>query len=45
MRIDREKSYAGVMIIGFRWSFFGISDANGVVSAGMTLGFLMLDER
>jgi len=28
------------LISGFRWSFFGISDVNVVVSAGATLGFL-----
>jgi ABC-2 type transport system permease protein len=30
------------LISGFRWSFYGISDVNVVVSAGMTLGFLLL---
>ena len=30
------------LISGFRWSFYGISDVNVVVSAGMTLGFLAL---
>jgi ABC-2 type transport system permease protein len=30
------------LISGFRWSFYGISDVNVVVSAGMTLGFLGL---
>ena len=30
------------LISGFRWSFYGISDVNVVVSAGMTLGFLVL---
>ncbi len=30
------------LISGFRWSFFGISDVNVAVSAGMTLGFLAL---
>jgi ABC-2 type transport system permease protein len=30
------------LISGFRWSFFGISDVNVVVSAGATLGFLAL---
>ncbi len=30
------------VISGFRWSFYGISDVNVVVSAGMALGFLML---
>jgi ABC-2 type transport system permease protein len=30
------------LISGFRWSFYGISDVNVVVSAGMTLGFLLV---
>jgi ABC-2 type transport system permease protein len=30
------------LISGFRWSFYGISDVDVVVSAGMTLGFLLL---
>jgi ABC-2 type transport system permease protein len=30
------------LISGFRWSFYGISDVNVVVSTGMTLGFLAL---
>src|SRR4249919_1904761 len=30
------------LISGFRWSFYGISDVNVVVSAAMTLGFLVL---
>jgi len=30
------------LISGFRWSFYGISDVDVVVSAGMTLGFLVL---
>jgi ABC-2 type transport system permease protein len=30
------------LISGFRWSFYGMSDVNVVVSAGMTLGFLLL---
>ena len=30
------------LISGFRWSFYGISDVNVVVSVGMTLGFLLL---
>ena len=30
------------LISGVRWSFYGISDVDVVVSAGMTLGFLVL---
>jgi ABC-2 type transport system permease protein len=30
------------LISGFRWSFYGSADVNVVVSAGMTLGFLLL---
>ncbi|HEY9133369.1 MAG TPA: ABC transporter permease, partial [Dyella sp.] len=30
------------LINGFRWSFYGVSDVNVVLSAGMTLGFLLL---
>jgi ABC-2 type transport system permease protein len=30
------------LISGFRWSFYGHSDVNVVLSAGMTLGFLLL---
>ena len=30
------------LISGFRWSFYGVADVNVVVSAGMTLGFLIL---
>ncbi|WP_148862762.1 ABC transporter permease [Marinobacter fonticola] len=30
------------LISGFRWAFFGISDVNVVVSAGMTFFFLLL---
>ena len=30
------------LISAFRWSFYGISDVNVVVSAGMTLAFLLL---
>jgi len=30
------------LISGFRWSFYGISDVDVVVSAAMTLGFLVL---
>ncbi|WP_130618986.1 ABC transporter permease [Dyella amyloliquefaciens] len=30
------------LISGFRWSFYGQSDVNVVLSAGMTLGFLVL---
>ena len=30
------------LISGFRWAFYGISDVNVVVSAGMTLFFLLL---
>lgn len=30
------------LISGFRWSFYGHSDVNVVLSAGMTLGFLVL---
>ena len=30
------------LISGFRWSFFGISDVNVVVSASATLGFMAL---
>jgi len=30
------------LISGFRWSFYGISDVDVVVSAAATLGFLVL---
>ncbi|MGP4844193.1 ABC transporter permease [Marinobacter sp. 1Y8] len=30
------------LISGFRWAFYGVSDVNVVVSAGMTLFFLLL---
>lgn len=30
------------LISGFRWSFYGHSDVNVVVSAGMTMGFLLV---
>ncbi|QRK08856.1 ABC transporter permease [Archangium violaceum] len=30
------------LVSGFRWSFYGASDVNVVVSVGMTLGFLSL---
>lgn len=30
------------LISGFRWSFYGHSDVNVVLSAGMTMGFLLL---
>ncbi len=30
------------LISGFRWSFYGVADVDVVVSAGMTLGFLLL---
>jgi ABC-2 type transport system permease protein len=30
------------LISGFRWSFYGVSDVNVVVSVGMTLAFLVL---
>lgn len=30
------------LISGFRWSFYGISDVNVVVSVGATVGFLLL---
>jgi ABC-2 type transport system permease protein len=30
------------LISGFRWSFYGIADVNVAVSAGATLGFLLL---
>lgn len=30
------------LISGFRWSFYGVSDVNVVVSAGMTVLFMML---
>lgn len=30
------------LISGFRWSFYGHSDVNVVLSAGMTLGFLLV---
>ena len=30
------------LISGFRWSFYGQSDVNVVLSAGMTLGFLLV---
>jgi ABC-2 type transport system permease protein len=30
------------LISGFRWSFYGISDVDVVVSAAMTVGFLVL---
>ncbi|HEV7775953.1 MAG TPA: ABC transporter permease [Luteibacter sp.] len=30
------------LISGFRWSFYGVSDVNVVVSVGMTLGFMLL---
>lgn len=30
------------LISGFRWSFYGVSDVNVLVSLGMTLGFLLL---
>ena len=30
------------LISGLRWSFYGISDVDVVVSVGMTLGFLLL---
>ena len=30
------------LISGFRWSFYGRSDVNVVLSAGMTIGFLVL---
>jgi ABC-2 type transport system permease protein len=30
------------LISGFRWSFYGASDVNVVVSAAMTLAFLAL---
>jgi ABC-2 type transport system permease protein len=30
------------LVSGFRWSFYGISDVNPVVSFGATLGFLAL---
>jgi ABC-2 type transport system permease protein len=30
------------LISGFRWSFYGVSDVDVVLSAGMTLGFLAL---
>jgi ABC-2 type transport system permease protein len=28
------------LVSGFRWSFYGVSDVNILVSAGATLGFL-----
>ncbi|HEX7815250.1 ABC transporter permease [Dyella sp.] len=30
------------LINGFRWSFYGVSDVNVLVSAGVTFGFLLL---
>ncbi len=30
------------LISGFRWSFYGVSDVNPLISLGMTLGFLVL---
>jgi ABC-2 type transport system permease protein len=30
------------LISGFRWSFYGVSDVNPLLSLGMTLGFLLL---
>src|SRR5690606_26961580 len=30
------------LISGFRWSFYGVSDVNPVISFGMTLGFMLL---
>jgi ABC-2 type transport system permease protein len=30
------------LISGFRWSFYGVADVNVALSAGMTLGFLLL---
>ncbi len=30
------------LVNGFRWSFYGISDVNVVLSFGMTLGFMLL---
>ncbi|MGA9335203.1 MAG: ABC transporter permease [Rudaea sp.] len=30
------------LISGFRWSFYGVSDVNVAVSAGMTIGFMLL---
>ena len=30
------------LVSGFRWSFYGVSDVNVVLSFGMTLGFMLL---
>ena len=30
------------LVNGFRWSFYGVSDVNVVLSFGMTLGFMLL---
>ncbi|MDT4863535.1 hypothetical protein FQZ97_982480 [compost metagenome] len=30
------------LISAFRWSFYGVSDVNVVLSLGMILGFLLL---
>lgn len=30
------------LISGFRWSFYGVSDVNPLISFGMTLGFMLL---
>ena len=33
------------LVSGFRWSFYGVSDVNVVLSFGMTLGFMALVPR
>jgi len=30
------------LVNGFRWSFYGVSDVNAALSAGMTVGFMVL---
>jgi len=30
------------LVNGFRWSFYGVSDVNAALSAGMTVGFMLL---